>query len=391
MLRAKDAGQPVDAVAFDACLARSVAQIVREQVEAGIDIVSDGEFGKSLSWSRYVLERLEGFELRPDDPNSPLKRGEVISPGTDRRLFPAFYAEYDRTQGFTTSLGNWVCTQPLRYTGQALLNRDIGNLKQALAGAKARAGFLPVVAPASVVPERSDEYYKSEEDYVFGIAGALREEYKAIAAAGLIVQIDDAHLPFMYDRMVPPASLRTYRKWAMLRIEALNHALVGIAPERTRYHVCWGSWNGPHVGDVGLKDIVDLLLKVNVSGYSIEQANPRHEHEWRVWETVTLPAGKVLIPGVISHSTNVVEHPELVAERLVRLAKLVGAERVIGGTDCGFAQGPFVRRVHPTVMWAKLRSLVAGAKLATRALARATPVRKATKKAAKRTIGSRRA
>jgi 5-methyltetrahydropteroyltriglutamate--homocysteine methyltransferase len=323
-----------------------------------------------------VLERLEGFELRPDDPNDPLKKGEVVSPGNDRRLFPEFYAEYDRTQGFTTSLGNWVCVGPLRYTGHALLERDIANLKAGAAAARAGSAFLPVVAPASVVPERRDEYYKSDEEYVFGIAEALRTEYRAIVAAGLIVQIDDAHLPFMYDRMVPPASLRECRKWARLRIDVLNHALTGVAPERARYHICWGSWNGPHVGDVGLKDIVDLVLKVNVSGYSIEQANPRHEHEWRVWESVKLPAGKVLIPGVISHSTNVVEHPELVAERLVRLARLVGMERVIGGTDCGFAQGPFVRRVHPSVMWAKLRALAAGARIATRALSRPKPVKK---------------
>jgi 5-methyltetrahydropteroyltriglutamate--homocysteine methyltransferase len=227
---------------------------------------------------------------------------------------------------------------------------------------------MPAVSPTSVAPDRLDEYYNSDEDYVFAVAEALREEYKAIVDAGFILQVDDAYLALSYEVLVPPGTLKDYRKWAAIRIEALNHALQGLPEERTRYHVCWGSWNGPHAYDVELKRIVDLILRVRTGGYLLEMANPRHDHEWRVWEDVKLPKGKVLIPGVISHATNVVEHPELVAERLVRLARLVGRNNLMGGTDCGFAQGPFVRRVHPTIMWAKLRSLVEGARLASKRL-----------------------
>jgi 5-methyltetrahydropteroyltriglutamate--homocysteine methyltransferase len=229
-------------------------------------------------------------------------------------------------------------------------------------------GFLPVVAPASVVPARKDEHYRSEEEALFAIADALHDEYRAIVDAGLIVQVDDAFLASFYDVMVPPRSLADYRKWAAVRVEAVNHALRGIPEEQSRYHLCWGSWNGPHTNDVAIKDIIDLVLKIRVGGYSLEMANPRHEHEWRVWEKAKLPNGRVLVPGLVSHSTNVVEHPELVAERIVRLAKLVGRDNVIASTDCGFAQGPFTRRVHPSIMWAKLRSVVEGARLATREL-----------------------
>jgi 5-methyltetrahydropteroyltriglutamate--homocysteine methyltransferase len=225
-----------------------------------------------------------------------------------------------------------------------------------------------VVAPASVVPVRHDEHYATERDYVFAVASALNVEYRTIIDAGLMVQVDDAWLASMYDTMVPPASLEDYRAWATLRVDALVHALDGVPPERSRYHVCWGSWNAPHVGDVPLSAIVDLILQVPVGAYALEQANPRHEHEWQVWENVTLPEGRKLIPGVVSHATNVVEHPELVAHRLVRLAALVGPDNVVAGTDCGFAQGPFVRRVHPSIMWAKLQALVEGAELASRRL-----------------------
>jgi 5-methyltetrahydropteroyltriglutamate--homocysteine methyltransferase len=203
---------------------------------------------------------------------------------------------------------------------------------------------------------------------VFAIAEAMREEYRAIVDAGLTVQVDDAWMPAMYERMVPPATLADYYAWAELRVEALNHALHGIPLECSRYHVCWGSWNGPHTGDIPLSEIVHLILKVHVGGYAIEAANPRHEHEWRVWKTAKLPAGRVLIPGVVSHATNVVEHPELVADRVVRFANLVGRERVIAGTDCGFAQGALYRRVHPSIMWAKLQSVVDGARIATKRL-----------------------
>jgi len=373
-LEAKQEGRPLDEAGFAAALRQSVATVVRQQAEAGVDIVSDGEFGKTVSWSRYVLERLGGIEHRPSA--TPL-----ISAihGKDHRDFAEFYAEYEGTYGAAglgksiSPTGGWAITGPIRYTGHPAIGRDIANLKAALAETSVSGGFLPVVAPASVLPQRQDEYYRSEEEALFAIAGALREEYKAVVDAGLTVQIDDAFLATTYDVMVPPGSLQDYRKWAAVRVEALNHALDSIPEERSRYHVCWGSWNGPHTNDVAARDIVDLILRVRVGGYSLEMANPRHEHEWRVWERVKLPDGKVLLPGVISHATNIVEHPELVAERLVRLARLVGRERVIGSTDCGFAQGPFGRRVHPSIMWAKLRALAEGAALATRALSGAAP------------------
>jgi 5-methyltetrahydropteroyltriglutamate--homocysteine methyltransferase len=225
-----------------------------------------------------------------------------------------------------------------------------------------------VVAPASALPGGKNEFYKDEESFLFALADALNAEYRAIVDAGLTVQIDDAFLPYWYEKMVPPMSLAEYRKWAELRIDALNHALRGIPEEKSRYHLCWGSWNGPHAFDVPMKDIVDLMLKVKTGGYQYEAANPRHEHEWAVWESVKLPEGKTLIPGCVSHATNIVEHPELVAQRLVRLAKLVGRENVMAGTDCGFAQSPFAKRVHESIMWAKLRSLAEGAAIASREL-----------------------
>ena len=352
-----------DEAAFNACLHDSVADVVRQQADIGLDIINDGEYGKTISWSRYVLQRLSGFEQRKSqDTGMP---AAVV--GRDRREFAEFYADYDRSQGFSGMTG-WALTGPIRYTGHADLERDIANFKAAAKAAKARDLFMTAVAPASVAPDRADEYYKSDEDYVFAVADALHDEYQAIVDAGLILQVDDAYLAHTYEVMVPPKTPRDYRKWAAVRIEALNHALRGIPEERTRYHVCWGSWNGPHAHDVELKDIVDLILQVRTGGYLLEMANPRHEHEWRVWETVKLPKGRKLIPGVISHQTNVVEHPELVAERLLRLAKLVGRDNVIAGTDCGFAQGPFVQRVHPSIMWAKLRALVEGARIASKRL-----------------------
>jgi 5-methyltetrahydropteroyltriglutamate--homocysteine methyltransferase len=368
-LKAQQNGEPYDSGAYEECLRRSVAEVVKEQVEVGIDIVSDGEFGKSISWSRYVLERLSGFEERLD-------RTAGFRPaiaGKDRRDFAEFYDEYEATQGFagmgkdSAQLGTWVISGPITYIGQRALQRDIANLKAAMTQAGVQHGFLPVVAPASVVPARKDEHYRNEEEALFAIA-ALHEEYKAIVDAGLTVQVDDAFLASSYDVMVPPRSLADYRKWAAVRVEALNHALQGIPEQQSRYHLCWGSWNGPHTNDVAIKDVIDLVLRIRVGGYSIEMANPRHEHEWRVWREVELPKGRVLIPGLVSHSTNVVEHPELVAERIVRLAKLVGRENLMASTDCGFAQGPFTRRVHPSIMWAKLRSVVEGARLASREL-----------------------
>jgi 5-methyltetrahydropteroyltriglutamate--homocysteine methyltransferase len=360
-LKAKLADQPYDRTEFETCLAHAVAAVVERQVEAGLDIVNDGEFGKS-HWVRYVAERLSGVEARVLPGRTP-----AVFAGRDRQRFPEFYAEYDKAQPYARAY-DFVVTGPISYKGREILERDIANLRKALDGAKVAAAFLPVVAPASLLPELKDEYYGDQEKLAFAIAEALREEYRAIVAAGLIAQIDDAWLPAMYDRMVPPGTPAQYREWAEMCVAALNHALRDLPEAKTRYHICWGSWNGPHTADLPLRDIADLLVQVRAGGYSVEAANPRHEHEWKVWKEVKLPPGRKLLPGVISHATNIVEHPELVAERLERFAGVVGRENVIGSTDCGFAQGAFYQRVHPTIMWAKLEALVEGARLASRSL-----------------------
>jgi 5-methyltetrahydropteroyltriglutamate--homocysteine methyltransferase len=358
-IEAIDNGVKVDQAAFDRCLADSVADVIKRQQQVGVDVVSDGEFGKFRSWSFYVLDRLGGIEEHAVEA----ARGA----GRDQQMFADFYAEYFPTQKLPKR-GTVVCVGPLTYRGHAAVRKDIELFKAGLNGAAVADAFLPVVAPASAVPRHKNEYYKDDEEFLFKLAEALREEYKAIVDAGLMVQIDDAFLPYMYDVAFAADQLEQYRKWAAIRIEALNHAIEGLPEDRIRYHICWGSFNTPHVTDVPLKDIVDLVLRVKAGGYCIEMGNPRHEHEWRVWENVKLPPGRKLIPGVISHSTNVVEHPELVAERLMRLARLVGRENVLGGTDCGFAQSPYVRRVHPSIMWAKLEALAEGARLASREL-----------------------
>ncbi|MBI1201158.1 MAG: hypothetical protein GC182_01475 [Rhodopseudomonas sp.] len=361
-LRAIQAGKPYDEKAYQKCLTDSVAEVVREQTDTGIDVPSDGEFGKSISWAQYALTRLSGFERRPikEDAANPFKRG------ADRTRFAEFYAELDGEQKVAT-VTEAICTGPIAYTGQAELARDIENFKAALKTVKTEDAFLPVAAPASVIPDRKNEYYKSDEELQAAIGAAMHTEYKMIVDAGLLVQLDDARSAVTYDRMVPPASFDDYLRWLERQIDIMNAALEGIPADRVRYHVCWGSWPGPHVTDVPLKDIVNVILKAKVGAFVIEGANPRHEHEWKVWKDVKL-GDRLLIPGVISHATNVVEHPELVAERIVRLAKILGRENVIAGTDCGFAQGPFYRRVHPSVMWAKFEALVEGAKIASREL-----------------------
>jgi 5-methyltetrahydropteroyltriglutamate--homocysteine methyltransferase len=370
--RAIEDGKSYDEAAFESCLTESVADVVRQQAETGIDVVSDGEFSKGANWAFYVHKRLSGITVRPTTPEEARDPMASAGGGPDRAAFPEFYAEYDAATGLGKRLSNRVVVNgPIRYSNDQVL-RDIRNLKAGVAKAQAKhpslAAFLPVVAPASALPGAKNEHYKDEETFLIALADALHQEYKAIVDAGLYVQIDDAFLPNMYERMVPPMTKADYRRWAQLRIDALNHALKGIPEERSRYHICWGSWNGPHAFDVPLKDIVDLILQVRVGYYSLEGANPRHAHEWRLWESVKLPPGKILIPGVISHATNVVEHPELVAERIVRLAKVVGRENVMAGTDCGFAQSPFAQRVHPSIMWAKLQALVEGAQIATKTL-----------------------
>ena len=374
-LTAKERGQHYEEDAYIECLRRSVDEIVEHQLAVGIDIVDDGEMGKA-SWITYLYERVSGLELRPTKVE-----GSTLPPSRDRQAFPGAYAALDaldeaatrESQGSDTESDPefnavvWVCTGPITYD-RAALDRDIANLQAALKGREATDAFLPVVAPASAY-WLQNEYYGSEEEFVYALADALHEEYKAIVDAGLLVQVDDAVLMHECDSMLSRGqSVDDYRRWAQLRIDALNHALRGIPEERVRYHVCWGSWHGPHAYDPPLRDQVDLVLAVNAGAYSIEQANPRHEHEWSVWEDVKLPEGKKLIPGIVTHHTNVVEHPELVAQRLTRLARVVGPENVIGGTDCGFAQGAFIRRVHPEIQWAKLAALAEGARIATREL-----------------------
>jgi 5-methyltetrahydropteroyltriglutamate--homocysteine methyltransferase len=362
-LRAKQGGKPYDEQGFQACLTRSVAEVVQRQAQAGIDVVSDGEFGKSISWAQYALTRLSGFTRRPikEDKANPFKRG------ADRTKFADFYAELDAKEAVSTTM-EAICTGPISYVGNDELTRDIANFKAALGKVKVEEAFMPVAAPASVIPDRKNEYYKNDEELQVAIAAAMRAEYKTIVDAGFIVQLDDARSAVTYDRMVPPGSFADYKKWLEQQIDILNHAIEGLPQDRVRYHICWGSWPGPHTSDVPLKDIVDVVLKAKVGAFVIEGANPRHEHEWQVWKNAKLGAGQMLIPGVISHATNVVEHPELVAERIVRLAKIVGRENVIAGTDCGFAQGPFYRRVHPQIMWAKLEALAEGARIASKEL-----------------------
>jgi 5-methyltetrahydropteroyltriglutamate--homocysteine methyltransferase len=365
IMRRLDAGEAVDPAEHQAVLGPAVREVVRRQKEAGVDIVSDGEFGKS-SWNYYVYRRLGGLELRPPAGE---RFGELAVTATDWERFSEFYAEYfPSEQEFEQPGGDFAAVGPITYTGQDVIARDIANLKAAMEAEGVAAGFLPVVAPASCFPNLIDEHYGSEAAALLGVAEALREEYRAIVDAGLYVQVDDAFIPFMYDVLVPPGTMDDYLGWAQPRIAAVNHALEGIPAERVRYHVCWGSWNGPHTNDIALRDVLPLMLQVNAGTYLFEAANPRHEHEWRVWEDVELPAGKKLAPGVISHATNVVEHPELVAERLERIARLVGPENVVASTDCGFAQGPYLRRVHPTIQWAKLQALAEGARIASRNL-----------------------
>lgn len=365
-VRARESGGALDEAAYNKCLRDSIAEVVRRQAAAGIDVVDDGEYGKSTSWSLYALKRLSGFEQRPVKPDAnPFARG------ADRERFTEFYAELEKPSERTWSnvtTQDAVCVAPIEYTGLDELQRDIANFKAALAGVNVEEAFLPVAAPSSAIPDRKNEYYKTQEDLIVALAEALRTEYRAIVDAGFLLQVDDARAAVTYDRMVPPASFEDYYRWVARHVEILNCALEGIPEDRVRYHVCWGSWPGPHTTDVPLAKIVDLILKVRAGAYLIEAANPRHEHEWRVWERVKLPEGKILAPGMISHSTNVVEHPELVAERILRFASVVGRENVIASTDCGFAQEQFNRRVHPSIMWAKLEALAEGARIASEEL-----------------------
>jgi 5-methyltetrahydropteroyltriglutamate--homocysteine methyltransferase len=358
-------------------LRSATTEIVRKQAECGIDIVNDGEFGKAMrravdfgAWWSYVYDRLVGFGLREELAKQG--RAAWTFGSRERREFAEFYAEEaSAAQSAATSQGakagssstrmyGLACTGPVKYTGQAAIQRDVDNLKAAVAGVRIEEAFMTAVSPATlqILP---NEYYKSSEEYTWALAEAIREEYKAIVDAGFILQIDDPALVDLYDWWFSlTGDMAGYRKWAEFQVEAVNHALEGIPQDRVRFHICWGSWHGPHTGDVPLREIADLLIKVKAQAYSVEAGNVRHEHEWKIWKDIKLPEGKLLIPGVVSHATNLVEHPEVVADRIIRFASTVGRENVIAGTDCGLGG-----RVHPQLAWAKLDALAEGAKLAT--------------------------
>ena len=361
MIRAKSAGRPYDQQAYGARVRTAVAEIVRTQAELGVDVIDDGEMGKP-GFIPYVNERLEGFA--PDTEARPSPWG-----GSREHLaFPEFYQWFARTMPTPPARAlHMVCTGPISYKGARHVQADIDNMKQALQGTRVEEVFLPAISPTSIEDWQRNRYYKTDEEYLFAIADAMREEYRAIVDAGFLVQIDDPHVATHYVSH-PELSVEEIRKWAEVRIEALNHALRDIPRDRVRWHTCYGINIGPRVHDLELRHFVDIMLKVRAGSYSFEAANPRHEHEWRVWETVKVPEGAVLIPGVISHSTVLVEHPELVADRIVKFARIVGRENVIAGADCGFATFAGSEEIHPSVVWAKFAALVEGARLATKTL-----------------------
>src|SRR5262245_44791649 len=366
LLRARLAGEAVDDAQLAARAAEAVAEAVRQQARVGLDVVSDGEMGKT-SFLAYADDRLTGFvPIGSSDPGLPSSNAGVswarrIDTRREWRAFRDYYEDY-LPRAMPPSAPPTVCRGPISYKGHALLGRDLDAFKAALRGVEVQDAFVPAIAPA-MVGRGQNQHYKTEEEYVFAIAEALRVEYKAIVDAGFLLQIDDPGLGETWDMMIPAPPLEEYRRIQARNIDALNHALAGIPEDRVRYHLCWGSWQGPHVHDLGLRDVIDLMLRVKAQAYSVEAATPRHSYEWRVWEDVKLPDGKLLIPGVIAHTTAVVEHPETVAERITNFARLVGRERVIAGVDCGFAQGALYQRQHPSVMWAKFEALVAGARL----------------------------
>jgi len=353
---ARAAGTPVDEQVLSKRVTTAVAEIVKKQIACGIDIINDGEQGKS-NFSRYARDRLSGFierEVKASDHTSTIYARDLTE-----------FSDYFNARSYHRgdNVKRVFCNGTLKYVGDESLNAEIADFNAGLQGQKYLEAFLPAVAPGTIEHWMKNDYYPNDEAYLAAIADAMHEEYKAIADAGFLLQIDDPDLPdgwqFMSKMSVPE-----YRKYALLRVEALNHGLRDIPPDRVRFHTCWGSYHGPHKYDVPLRDIIDIILKVNANTISIEAANPRHEHEWRVWEEVKLPAGKVLVPGVVGHATDIVEHPQAIADRLVRYAKIIGKENVMAGTDCGL--GPRVG--SPQICWAKFEAMAEGAKLATKEL-----------------------
>jgi 5-methyltetrahydropteroyltriglutamate--homocysteine methyltransferase len=376
--RAREAGEAVEEAAFQATLSDAVDEVVRRQQHLGVDVPNDGEFGKSMAhrvnygaWWGYAFRRLGGIEFGAPGTYGVKPRrsrpGEIVLTSQDdrrdRQRFAAAYA--DRESGIYMGprpATGPVVTAKLSYIGHEALAADIGNFKAALAAVGSDEGFMTAVAPGTAY-RIGNAFYENDEEFLYDCAEAMREEYQAIVEAGLILQLDDPSTATGWDMINPEPRLEDYKKFTMVRIEALNHALRGLPPERIRYHLCWGSWHGPHMTDIPMREIVECMLAVNAGAYSFEAGNVRHEHEWKIWQDVKLPDGKLILPGVVSHATNVVEHPEVVRERIVRFANLVGRERVIASTDCGLGG-----RIHPDIAWAKLETLVAGAALATKDL-----------------------
>ena len=376
--RARDQGTAGDEAGFQKLLQTSVSDIVKRQLELGIAVPNDGEFGKSMgqkvnyrAWLSYIFHRLDGIEVgagaRINAPPRKARADDLVPVDLmerrDRAKFMRAYTDPD----LPISTGPQrppqpVCTGPLKYKGHAAIEADIAHFKTALAASGVAEGFMSSIGPGSA-SRVGNLHYQSDEEFMFACADALHEEYKAIIDAGVILQIDDPSIADNWDAIVPEPSLEQYKKFTMIRIEALNQALRGLPQDRVRFHLCWGSWHGPHVTDIPMRDIVDLMLRINCQGYSFEAANVRHEHEWSVWRNVKLPDDKIVLPGVVSHATNVVEHPDLVAERIGRFADVVGKERVIASTDCGLGG-----RIHPDIAWAKLEALAQGADVATKRL-----------------------
>jgi 5-methyltetrahydropteroyltriglutamate--homocysteine methyltransferase len=362
--RAIQRGDSMDIDAIMPQIKREMVDVIHKQDEAGIDVISDGELGKIGFSLAYYSRRMTGLSSRP------VREGEaaMMSGHTNERIeFAEFYDSLTigGTRGGFGQRDRTVVSGPIKYIGQDEVKNDVALFKETLAqsGVKPEETFMCVLAPGWLEHFFYNEYYKTDEEYLFALAEAIGEEYKAVVDAGFVLQLDDPGLPDTYDMIVPNPSIEEYRKFAQLRIDAQNHALQGIPADRVRYHICWGSWHGPHTHDLPLKHVVDLMLQVDAEAYSVEAANPQHEHEWKVWQDVKLPEGKILIPGVVSHASNVVEHPELVADRIKLYASLVGKENVIAGTDCGMGN-----RVHMQIGWAKLKALAEGAEMASKAL-----------------------
>jgi 5-methyltetrahydropteroyltriglutamate--homocysteine methyltransferase len=370
LLKAQDLTQPYDKALFEKLVREAVAEVVRKQCEAGVDIVADGEQSKS-SFYRYVLERFTGFERRPPGPEQVNAR----SRSREFAAFPEFYAWAEKIAEWAGGRNNdrnkagiETCTGPVSYRGQAMIARDLENLKTALKGQPHEEVFVPAISSAYIYANYPNVHYRTAEEYEQALGDALREEYRAIIDAGFIVQIDDPRLVTYY-MMTPGASVADCRKWVEGRIEAINYSLRGIPPEKVRFHTCYSIDVGPRLHDMELKDVVDLLFRINAGAYSFEMANPRHEHEYHVFEKQRPPEGRILIPGVISHTTNLVEHPDLIAERIVRVAKLVGRENVIAGADCGFAASATrFNDTHPSIAYLKFAALAEGARRASRQL-----------------------